>query len=116
MSNAACIADEWPPATEELVARDSYWEQRANVTNAYAKRKGAPGKITAEGLRARWSGLCYWCHRKIALGTSRRGFPLATVDHVVSMGRGGPNVDENIVWACRECNYSRNEEDQRVAS
>lgn len=100
-------ADGWPPATEELVARESYWVQRANQTNAYAKRKGAEGVVEGVELRGIWTGFCHYCECRIALGTVRRGFPLATIDHVQNMAGGGTNTIDNIVWACKKCNQEK---------
>ena len=39
---------------------------------------------------------CYWC-----------GADANTVDHLVPVAKGGLDIDENLVAACKKCNYSK---------
>jgi 5-methylcytosine-specific restriction endonuclease McrA len=50
--------------------------------------------LTLRNLSMRDRGLCQWCR-------NRRG---ETVDHVIPTSRGGANIWENVVLACRSCN------------
>ncbi len=34
-----------------------------------------------------------------------------SVDHLIPTSRGGPNTGDNLVWACRPCNSSKNAKD-----
>lgn len=53
-------------------------------------------------FRGRRCAPCFWCH--CLLGRYE-----ATMDHVVSVRRGGPADDpENMVICCRRCNDERN--------
>ena len=47
--------------------------------------------------KRRMGGLpCHWC-----------GEPADTVDHVVALADGGSNTLDNLVPACRRCNFQR---------
>ena len=39
---------------------------------------------------------CYWC-----------GMEANTVDHIVPVAKGGTDDPENLVAACRKCNFSK---------
>ena len=39
---------------------------------------------------------CYWC-----------GMDADTVDHIIPVAKGGTDVDDNLVAACRKCNFSK---------
>lgn len=67
------------------------------------------GALSIAGMRAKWDGRCYWCHRALeGNGTDRRLHPRgATIDHVQPTSRGGRNEDSNAVWACWTCNMSK---------
>lgn len=95
--------------SDQLADSNSYWEQRASMTNAYARKRGASGKLTATQLQEIWTGKCHWCRKAIALGLRRNGLPLATVDHLVRLVGGGKNDETNVVWACRSCNSGRHD-------
>jgi 5-methylcytosine-specific restriction endonuclease McrA len=38
-----------------------------------------------------------------------------TIDHIVAMARGGPNVPENVVGACFPCNAAKATKDRPSA-
>jgi 5-methylcytosine-specific restriction endonuclease McrA len=40
--------------------------------------------------------VCFWC-----------GLEADTIDHIVPVAKGGTDHDENLVSACRRCNYSK---------
>lgn len=44
--------------------------------------------------------LCHYCDKQIARGT-------ATRDHIVPRGRGGLNVEWNVVLSCAPCNEKK---------
>lgn len=96
--------------SDALATDDSYWHHRAVVTNAHAARRGAPQHLDGPDLRNQWEhqqARCHWCHHDIALGTSRGGKKLATIDHITRVTDGGTNESSNIVWACKQCNSER---------
>lgn len=39
---------------------------------------------------------CYWC-----------GMDATTVDHIVPVAKGGTDDQENLVAACKKCNFSK---------
>jgi len=39
---------------------------------------------------------CYWC-----------GMDADTVDHIIPVAKGGLDIDDNLVAACRKCNFSK---------
>lgn len=47
---------------------------------------------------------CYYCGAKEKL----------TVDHLIPKIRGGPDEADNLIWACRSCNSSKNGRDLLV--
>jgi 5-methylcytosine-specific restriction endonuclease McrA len=47
-------------------------------------------------ILARDGFVCQWC-----------GLEADTVDHIVPVAKGGTDHDENLVAACRRCNYSK---------
>lgn len=51
-------------------------------------------------LNKRASGVCYYCGRSVPARE-------LTMDHVVPLVRGGKSEKNNIVPACRECNYKK---------
>lgn len=86
------------------------WLQRAQITNATARRKGHSSEVTAEGVKAAWErckGFCFYCGLPIRLGKKTNRTRLATIEHVKSLGTGGTNTDDNIEFACKECNNER---------
>jgi hypothetical protein len=53
---------------------------------------------------------CHWCSCDTIL--TRHEVPnKATEDHVIPRGRGGSDLEENVVSACLKCNARRNKED-----
>lgn len=53
---------------------------------------------------------CHWCGRATLL-CDNVAPDQATVDHRIPRGRGGPDIIENCVSACRQCNEERNRRD-----
>jgi 5-methylcytosine-specific restriction endonuclease McrA len=47
--------------------------------------------------RRRATGICYYCRRPV-------GPRALTMDHIVTLGRGGRSVRGNVVPACKDCN------------
>jgi 5-methylcytosine-specific restriction endonuclease McrA len=61
-------------------------------------------------------GRCYWCERKFPPEGALLGDfvkyisrSLPTRDHVIPLARGGPNIEDNIVAACRRCNEEKSD-------
>lgn len=52
----------------------------------------------------REKGQCFWCD--VALT-----FEEATLDHIITAGRGGPFKPKNLVLACLPCNKRRDDLD-----
>jgi 5-methylcytosine-specific restriction endonuclease McrA len=73
------------------------WKYLAQTQNQRAKRAGAEGRLTGAELEARFAeqgGICALC----GVG------PPLTVDHIVPMSAGGPNLLPNIRFLCQPCN------------
>ena len=60
------------------------------------KANSAQWKKIRERILRRDLWECYWC-----------GADANTVDHLVPVAKGGLDVDENLVAACKKCNYSK---------
>lgn len=72
---------------------------RAANRIAKARRRGAPGRATAEQIATRvafYGGRCWMC-----------GAPWAHIDHVKPLVRGGSNWPANLRPACGPCNLSK---------
>ena len=73
------------------------------VDDAFVRRERAKAR---ELRRTRWwknkiaQGECYYCGRKC----SRTAL---TMDHIVSLARGGMSTKDNIVPACKTCNNKK---------
>lgn len=77
----------------------------ANYCNS---SKNASGRLTLDGMKAKWTGRCHWCDRVLKTEWEKRGdFSSSSPDHVIPVKRGGLNTDENVVWSCWECNDSK---------
>lgn len=50
----------------------------------------------------------YWCYANLAMSHAALTHG---VDHLVPRKKGGPDVGENMVWACRSCNSSKGASD-----
>lgn len=51
-------------------------------------------------------GKCAYCGRRVA--TKRKpGCVRMTIDHVIPRSKGGPNTADNLVAACKDCNYKK---------
>jgi hypothetical protein len=47
-------------------------------------------------------GACIWCGRSLSVS-----HPEATIEHILPLSKGGPNVFENMLLACGPCNHRR---------
>jgi 5-methylcytosine-specific restriction endonuclease McrA len=75
---------------------------RISNRNRYARIKGAEGKHTEADVIQQLelqNYQCCWCYKSV-----RDAY---TVDHLISLDRGGSNGAENIVIACASCNSSK---------
>jgi 5-methylcytosine-specific restriction endonuclease McrA len=96
---------------EHAIATARAWQEghreqhKANVVNVRTRRRGAPGAgfsgSAFAALVKTYGGLCAYCNDP--LGDDYEP------DHVVALGRGrgGHNVIENILPACRPCNRAK---------
>ena len=46
------------------------------------------------------SGLCHYCERKVS-------FKELTMDHIVSLAKGGRSTKANLVPCCKDCNTAK---------
>ena len=56
---------------------------------------------------------CHYCRQGMRRGLKRHrgGLPLATIDHVVPLSKGGPERDKrNQVMACSDCNGRKSDQ------
>jgi 5-methylcytosine-specific restriction endonuclease McrA len=90
-------------------ARNRAWKAanpdkvRACITRYRARRRNAPGRITAKDVRAQYDvqrGTCFYCPRSLAHCNFH-------VDHYFPLSRGGSNEPTNIVLACPPCNGAK---------
>lgn len=80
------------------------------MRTARAKRNKVYGHITAFELRTLWDqqgGKCAYCNAEMIKTSDSRDLRQAHVDHIHPISRGGYNVIENAVYACRKCNQSK---------
>jgi 5-methylcytosine-specific restriction endonuclease McrA len=75
--------------------------------NGRALRFGCQGTLTNEdfdNLFLNWDGICYWCSEEVPSSDTH-------VDHYIPLSRLGPNIPENLVIACSDCNLKKNAKD-----
>ena len=59
-----------------------------------------------ERIYHRDKGLCFWCGKKVILGSSSRKL-MATKDHLMPHSKGGGHGMDNLVLSCGPCNSSK---------
>lgn len=80
MSNAQTLTEAWlGMSTNNNIHGRKWREMREQVFAIYGKQ-------------------CHYCGYED---------PVMTVDHILPRSRGGDNSLENLIPACRKCNYSR---------
>jgi 5-methylcytosine-specific restriction endonuclease McrA len=84
--------------------RERHKDRRATSYAVYrGRRTSAPGMFTNQHLyqlHKTQGHSCYYC--ECSFKTNKW-----TIDHFVPLARGGTNWPENIVLACRPCNFSK---------
>jgi len=68
-----------------------------------ARKRSAPGSYTVADIERQYQaqkGKCYYCGMKVGKQYH--------IDHVVPLSRGGSNSPENVVIACPDCNFGKN--------
>lgn len=74
-----------------------------------ARREYDQGVITTEHIAHLWvwqQGRCWHCG--IAMQKAGKGTPMAaSIEHILPLDREGTNGSENVVLACRSCNFSK---------
>jgi len=73
--------------------------RRIEKTNAKHGDKGKLSKDIVNKLLAKQDCKCAYCSADI---TNERD-----IDHVIPIGLGGPNIDENIQLLCKPCNRAK---------
>lgn len=66
--------------------------------------------ITTRALRIRDGTECFYCDTVLDFERKPRGEGVghgATIEHVIPIAKGGLHVWENVVLACRDCNYRK---------
>lgn len=58
-----------------------------------------------ERLFMKQGGFCYYCLKKMNMGTPPRHPDHGTLDHVNPLCKGGHNGIDNLVLACFRCNH-----------
>ena len=77
--------------------------QKIQANNLGAKYRGATGNITLEEwfeLIRKYKYVCLCCHQQ-------EPNIILTIDHVIPISKGGPNVINNIQPLCGPCNYKK---------
>jgi hypothetical protein len=91
-------------------------QHRIYVHKRRAKRKGSGGhykKKDVANLYEAQQGLCCWCGKEMINRLLYKKIPrelyhkMFTIEHIVSIDRGGSSWVWNIVLACWSCNCSR---------
>jgi len=84
-------------------ANDSEWaERKRERARASRRRRRAQRRHNGfepyedAAILARSCGKCVYC-----------GEPATTIDHVVPLSRGGPDIESNVVGACLRCNLKK---------
>lgn len=83
-------------------------EKRKAISQSYKhrrrsiERQGMSGRQLADWKREQ-TKVCHWCGAKCA-----RAYH---VDHYVPLSKGGKHEAENLVIACRDCNYRKHAKD-----
>lgn len=71
--------------------------------NLRAEAMGCLGRLTVEDINhaiLQSDLTCFWCRDNVSAEN-------LTIDHVLPLSRGGPNIRENICVACSCCNCSK---------
>lgn len=95
--NAALIAKRRAERKAKNPEQFRAWDRKK-----LAKRRGAPGKHTAEDIadiRKLQKGRCAYC--KVKLGEFYH------VDHITALSRGGTNDRQNLQILCQPCNQAK---------
>ena len=91
--------DKWRAANPERYRQIC----RAGEQNRRARQRAAEGKITAklyrELLHKQWNA-CYWCSEQM---------DVPEIEHIIPLVKGGTNLPDNVVLACRPCNAQKND-------
>src|SRR3990172_3618165 len=77
-----------------------------------------PNPVRLKRFRYPRSQVCYWCGCQLVYLSKRKKAEwqhykipmppnMATREHLVPLGRGGPGGKANLVAACYECNHKR---------
>lgn len=85
-------AREWQIANPDRV--------NVNINNRRSKFLGAIGKITSHDVSKMLDAQenrCFYCGCDVSGGVH-------TIDHLIPLSRGGTNLPDNIVIACKKCN------------
>lgn len=91
-------------------------KKRAKDHRRRARKRAAEGTHTAAEMReqfTRQKGVCYYCDCKLIHPFEPK--PKTTVkrvahwEHIIPLARGGRNSLDNLVWACANCNLSKND-------
>ena len=105
--------------TEQNLQRTKRWRQNnpdkvAEINRRRRQKiKAIKGNIETEnygGLSAvfiRDNGRCAYCGLSLIITGDSRDKHQATIDHVAPMSLGGPDVEWNVILACKPCNSSK---------
>jgi 5-methylcytosine-specific restriction endonuclease McrA len=91
--------------------RDKNIEKIAAQAATYraAREFGQETGVSTEHIARCWvsqAGRCFYC--RIVMQRARKHAPdSASVEHLIPLSRGGTNDPENVVLACRRCNFSK---------
>lgn len=93
------------PKQRRLTDAERALRRRLKNQRKWAKRRGAPGRITAadvQYLEQASGGRCFYCATKFG----EAGYH---IDHYVALSRGGTNYRENLRLACAPCNIAKSD-------
>lgn len=95
----------------------SFQRRDQDVVREAVKLKLLPHKsIGHPSIWIKQEGKCYYCNIKLFYprnrgnGLHKKRQDLATVDHIIPKCLGGNGEEENLVYACSQCNQEKGSE------
>lgn len=81
------------------------------VNTRMARVNGEAGRYTVVDIAERDGPICHICTDPIDMALSGNDIAGPTVDHIIPISRGGPDVFDNVALAHRYCNCCRGARD-----
>jgi len=79
---------------------EPFWSDITDEEIARERNKAKELRKSSWWKNKRSSGICYYCRNKFTVND-------LTMDHIIPLVRGGRSVKENLVPACKKCNFEK---------